>query len=109
MGECEQQCSWPLGPGSISAEVEEKTGQVGWDWRVLNGCTQLEEVSGALSDDRGFLLGCGVCGWVGIPRIHQCPASKLILSTWGVRASPLSSVNNGEAAPLVFSASLGFS
>ena len=62
MEDDEQECSRPVWVLGAEQNVDEKAGQVGWDQRVSDGCTQLEgTVSGAVSGKRGFLSGCGVC------------------------------------------------
>jgi len=65
MEECEQECSRPVWVPEVLCEsrIEQKGGQVYWDHRALNGCTQLGgEVSGALSVKRGFWSGWGFGG-----------------------------------------------
>lgn len=90
-----------------SRRRESRTGK--WELESLNDNTQLEGAEALRSSlsIRGFLSGCGVGRWMGIP--WDSPSSwtqGLFFSTCILISSPLSSVNNVDTTPLMFSASL---
>lgn len=91
------------------AEVEEKVGQVGWDWSLewlhrARGNRKAQQFS-------WILAGLLVRMWG--PQVGRYPMDSLLswiqdlfLCTWSLRSSPLSYVINGDTASLVLSASL---